>query len=244
MSSAVLNLDPALAQQLVTAERLEERQTYCATGIAAIDELLGGGWPRGALSELCGLRSSGRTSVLLASLAASLDAEYATALVDVDGSLDPRGAAAAGVPLEQLLWVRAPGRQALKAADLLIAAGGFGMVALDLGEGQARIPSAAWMRLKHAAERQQTAVVVAAPRRTVGAFASSAIDLSARKPRFHGANDAGVNGPHATATPPLLMALDTILEVRRLRRSHPESAGTSSTRLVVHADRGQPWESH
>jgi recA bacterial DNA recombination protein len=225
----VLKLDPALVAQLVTAERLENRRGACATGIDAIDQLLGGGWPRGSLSELCGRRSSGRTSVLLGSLAAALAAGHATALVDVDGMLDPRGAATAGVPLAQLLWVRAGGRQALKAADLLIAAGGFGLVAIDLGEGVTRIPSAAWVRLKHAAERQRTAVIVAAPRRTVGAFAASAIDLLARRPLFD--DDAG---------PPLLVAIETAIEVRRHHRSN--DVAPARTDLIVKADRGRPWE--
>ncbi|HET6148991.1 MAG TPA: hypothetical protein VFH68_15745 [Polyangia bacterium] len=226
--SRALMLEPELVAQLVTAERLRDRQGCCSTGIGAIDELLDGGWPRGALSELCGRRSSGRTSVLLASLAAALGAGQATALVDVDGTLDPRGAAAAGVALDRLLWVRAGGREALKAADLLIAAGGFGLVALDLGDGAARIPSAAWVRLKHAAERQRTAVVVATPRVTLGAFAASAIDLLARRPLFDGAG------------PPLLVALRTAVEVRRHRRSHDVAA--ASTNLIVKADRGPPWE--
>jgi hypothetical protein len=238
-----LELEPELLAQLVTAERLEERQGHCSTGIGAIDQLLGGGWARGALSELCGRRSSGRTSVLLASLATTLGAGHAAALVDVDGTLDPRGATAAGVPLDRLLWVRAGRREALKAADLLIAAGGFGLVALDLGEGLARIPSAAWMRLKHAAERQRSAVIVAAPRQTVGAFAATAIDLLARRPLF---DDAG---------PPLLIALRTAVEVRRHRRSNDvgmsrtssRTSSTSSTSsshasLIVKADRGRPWE--
>ena len=231
-SRAVLELDPELVAQLVTAERLEDQQGQCATGIGAIDRLLGGGWPRGALSELVGRRSSGRTSVVLASLAAALGAGLATALVDVDGTLDPRGAAAAGVPLEQLLWVRAGGREALKAVDLLIAAGGFGLIALDLGEGVARIPGAAWVRLKHAAERQRTAVIVAAPRRTVGAFASSAIDLQARQPLWGGAG------------PPLLSAIQTAVEVRRRRRAGVGvvDVAPAQTDLVVQADRGRPWE--
>jgi hypothetical protein len=228
VSRALKLLEPELVAQLVTAERLRDRQGYCSTGIGAIDELLDGGWPRGALSELTGRRSSGRTSVLLASLATALGAGQATALVDVDGTLDPRGAAAAGVALDRLLWVRAGGREALKAADLLIAAGGFGLVALDLGEGVPRIPSAAWVRLKHAAERQRTAVVVAAPRLTVGAFAASAIDLLARRPLF---DNAG---------PPLLVALRTVVEVRRHRRSNDVAA--PHTNLIVKADRGRPWE--
>jgi hypothetical protein len=228
VSQALKLLDPELVAQLVTAERLRDRQGSCSTGIGAIDKLLGGGWPRGALSELCGRRSSGRTSVVLASLATALGAGHATALVDVDGTLDPRGAEAAGVPLARLLWVRAGRREALKAADLLIAAGGFGMVALDLGEGLSRIPSAAWIRLKHAAERQRTAVIVASPRPTVGAFAASAIDLLGLRPLF---DDAG---------PPLLVALRTSVEVRRHRRSQDVAA--TRTNLIVKADRGRPWE--
>jgi hypothetical protein len=227
--SRALNLEPELVAQLVTAERLADQQGCCPTGIDAVDRLLGGGWARGALSELCGRRSSGRTSVLLASLAASLSAGYATALVDTDGMLDPRGAAAAGVPLDRLLWVRAGGRQALRATDLLIAAGGFGLVALDLGEKAVHIPSAAWVRLKHAAERQRTAVVIAAPRRSVGAFAASAIDLLAGRPLFDGAG------------PPLLAAIQTAVEVRRHRRTNDVAPGR--TNLIVKADRGRPWES-
>src|SRR5205814_4366450 len=109
---------PALSAHLITARRLEAAQEMDArrrsssTGIAALDELLSGGWPIGALSELCGRRSSGRTSVLLAALACALGAGHAAALVDADGALDPRGAAAAGVPLAQLIWVRAGTREA------------------------------------------------------------------------------------------------------------------------------------
>jgi hypothetical protein len=213
-----LDLDPALSAHLITAERLEERQGHCPTGVAALDALLAGGWPRGALSEIYGRRSSGRTSVLLASLGAALMAGHAAALVDTDGALDPRSAAAAGVPLAQLLWVRAGAREALKAADLLLAAGGFGLVALDLGEGRARIPSAAWVRLKHAAERQGTAVLVAAPRCTVGAFAAAAVNLRARGPRFYGhGEDDGHGG--VCGQPPLLAALETAAEVTRRRKT-------------------------
>jgi hypothetical protein len=144
------------------------------------------------------------------------------------------------VPLQQLLWVRTGERQALKAADLLIAAGGFGVVALDLGEGGARIPSAAWLRLKHAAERQRTAVIVAAPRRCVGAFAASAIDLLARRPLFAGAETDPDTGP------PLLAAIQTAVEVRRHRRTNDvamlETDTDRHTDLIVKADRGRPWE--
>lgn len=213
---AVLNLDPALSAHLVSASRLAEKRPRCATGIDALDDLLRGGWPMGALSELCGRRSSGRTTVLYAALASAIAARHTVALVDSGGALDPRRAAQAGIALDRLLWIRCGGAQALKAADLLLSAGGFGLLALDLGEG--RVNRAAWNRLKHAAERQQTAVLVATPWRTVGAFAAAAISLRARRVRFHrhhaGDGDASAAAPNA-ACPPLLADLETLVERER-----------------------------
>jgi len=82
---------------------------YQATGIAQVDVLLGGGFPRGSLVELCGRGSSGRTSLYLALLAQATVQQQACALVDVSDSLDPISLAAAGVDLARLLWVRCGG---------------------------------------------------------------------------------------------------------------------------------------
>jgi hypothetical protein len=191
VSKGALNLDPALAAHLVSARRLEEGRGRCATGVASIDALLGGGWPQGALSERIGRRSCGRSALLLASLARAIAAGETVALVDAGDRLDPRRAAACGVPLPHLLWIRGGGggrddglAQALKAIDLVVAAGGFGLVVLDVGEAPPRVPTAVWIRLKHAAERQRTAVVVATPARAVGPFAAAAVALLAGGPRF------------------------------------------------------------
>ena len=175
---------PELASHLVTAQRLEELRGHRSSGLAEIDALLGGGWPRAALSEITGRRSSGRTSVLLASLARAARAGEAVALVDTGGALDPRAAAACGVPLPRLLWIRCAPAQALKAADLVVSAGGFDVLAVDLGDEQPRVPTAAWIRLKHGAERQGTSVLVATSARAVGAFAAAAVELGATTPRF------------------------------------------------------------
>ena len=209
-----LELDPELSSQLVTAQRLEERRGQRGSGLPALDALLGGGWPRGALSELSGRRSSGRTSVLLAALARAGRAGEATALVDTGGALDPRAAAACGVPLPRLLWIRCAPAQALKAADLVVSAGGFDVLALDLGDARPRpsVPTAAWVRLKHGAERQGTSVLVLTPARAVGAFAVAAVELSATSPRFF--PDPGPGGP------PLLDGARVKIEcVRRAGRS-------------------------
>jgi len=89
------------------ASRLEVRPTpeMVTSGIREIDALTGG-FPRGCLTEICGPASSGRTSVLLAALAASTRRAEVCALVDAGNTLDPHSAAAAGIDLEKLLWVR------------------------------------------------------------------------------------------------------------------------------------------
>jgi hypothetical protein len=180
-----MSLSPEILAHIVPARRLEQRRGYRSTGVAPLDEILGGGWPRAAMAELRGRRSSGRTTVLHASLACAIAAGQAVALVDADGALDPRLAQAAGVELSRLLWIRAAAAQALKAADLLVSAGGFDLVALDFGDELPRVPSAAWLRLKHGTERQGTTLIVATPASLVGAFASATVELSAATPQFN-----------------------------------------------------------
>jgi hypothetical protein len=125
--------------------------------------------------------------VVLRALATSCATGEATALVDVGGALDPRAAASCGVPLPALLWIRCAADQppqAMKAADLVVAAGGFGVVVIDLGEARPRIPDAAWLRLQHAARNQATTVLIAGAARAARAFAATAIELGPRTPRF------------------------------------------------------------
>ena len=77
-----------------------------ATGIAAVDELLHGGLPVGAISELTGAASSGRTSLALRFVAQRTAEARACAWVDVNDAFDPESAAANGVQLRRLLWMR------------------------------------------------------------------------------------------------------------------------------------------
>jgi hypothetical protein len=199
-----------LSSHLVSLERLSEERGRRGTGIAALDELLDGGWPRAALSEISGRRSSGRTAVVRAALAAAMAAGETTALVDVGGTLDARAAAVRRSASPALLWIRCGAAQALKAVDLVVAAGGFGTVALDLCDARLRIPDAAWVRLRHAARAQGTTVLVASGARRLGAFAATAIDLDGA-PAFDGVG------------PPLFAGLD--VRAQRLRN------GRTSTEL-------------
>src|SRR5207249_3509712 len=76
------------------------------SGVTELDAVLGGGFPRGSLVELCGPVSSGRTSLAFSLLAQATERQEACAFVDVSDSLDPISLAAAGVELPRLLWVR------------------------------------------------------------------------------------------------------------------------------------------
>ena len=146
---------------VTSASRLEVRPApeTASTGISPLDALTGG-LPRGCLTEICGPESSGRTSVLLSALAEATRREEVCTLIDASDSFHPQSAAAAGVNLERLLWIRCganaqsswarkrrkpacleewerqrmedPVEQALRAADLLLQSSGFGMVAIDL----------------------------------------------------------------------------------------------------------------
>jgi recombination protein RecA len=123
-------------------------------------------FPRGRISEITGARSSGRTSVVHALLAASTGRGESAALVDTQDAFDACSAASAGVELSKLVWVRCGGNaeHALRAADLLIQAGGFGVVALDLAEATPaalnRIPPTAWFRFRRALESTPTILTV------------------------------------------------------------------------------------
>ena len=76
------------------------------SGITELDAVLGGGFPRGSLVELCGPASSGRTSLAFSLLSQATERQEACAFVDVSDSLDPLSLAAAGVELPRLLWIR------------------------------------------------------------------------------------------------------------------------------------------
>jgi len=89
------------------ASQLEIRPTpqMVSSGIPALDALTGG-LPRGCLTEVCGPASSGRTTVLVAALAAATRRGEFCALIDASDALDPHSFATAGVDLDRLLWVR------------------------------------------------------------------------------------------------------------------------------------------
>ncbi len=151
------------------------------------------GFPRGRISEIYGPRSSGRTALVYTVLAASTGQGEHVALIDTANAFDICSAAAAGVVLEKLLWVRCGGNaeHALRAADLLLQAGGFGVVALDLIEvppnALARIPPTAWFRFRRTIEPTPTVFLVIAEKSLTKSCAAKRVPLERKKPVFAGA---------------------------------------------------------
>jgi len=230
-----------------------------STGIEEVDRLIegGGGLPVGAISEVTGPESSGRTSLALAFVAERTKQGQVCAWVDAHDAFDAESAAANGVDLKRLLWVRCAAPtdkhaakkvqysgsidekhtsgakahadfsdsdtrdkslvyrinpwptartsfsaackakpwprldQALRATDLLLQAGGFAALVLDLGntepEHGCRIPLATWFRFRQAADRTRCSLVVLA--REPFAQSSAAVVLECAAERV--AEDGG-----------------------------------------------------
>jgi hypothetical protein len=223
---------------IMLASRLGDRPrpAMAASGVAAVDALTGG-FPRGALTEICGAASSGRTSLLLAAMAQATARGEVVALVDAGDCFDPASAEAAGVDLKRVLWVRCnnfrlpisdcrmarkqsaignrksaiygPVEQALKATDLLLQAGGFGMVVVDCGDVPEqvarRVPLTSWFRFRRAVEHTDTVLLAMTREACAKSCASLVLKLTA-------------DGRRLTADPPhaqLLSGLEIRAEVLR-----------------------------
>ena len=155
---------------------LEQAEDACApTGVGSVDACLRNGVPRGQLSELTGARSAGCTTLLLQMLAAATQRGELVALVDTFDRLDVASMEAAGADLGRVLWIRGQAGgpldraidRAFKALNLVLQAGGFGVVAIDLADVPARmlrgIPFTTWLRVQRAVEGRDTACVLVAP---------------------------------------------------------------------------------
>jgi recA bacterial DNA recombination protein len=210
-----ISADPKLSS-IVPASCLEVRPApeMASSGISAIDALTGG-LPRGCLTEICGPISSGRTTLLLAALAAATRRGEFCVIVDGSDSLDPHSAVAAGVELDHLLWVRCgedppqkarakqkssqaafkfaqtSPRQAehcleqlLRATDLLLESGGFGLIALDLcdvpPQAARRIPLTTWFRFRRAVEHKSTILLAFEQQPIAGSCSSLLLKLGSK----------------------------------------------------------------
>ncbi len=261
MASAVARTD---LEALLRARKLDRTVTrgglasqgVVETGIAGLDEALGGGLPRGQMSEVVGPRSSGRSGVMSAALAGATGRGELAALVDALDMFDPESAAEAGIRFERLLWIRgdalsrhpetamqaraglarstgrfaphqsarrgeapSPGRwgtpssgkrggaaasgrwgeapsspllvaepwaraldRGVKALNLVLQAGGFDLVVLDLAEvpleAIRRLPFTTWFRLQRPIEGSRTSCLIVTPGPVARSAGGVTIELS------------------------------------------------------------------
>jgi hypothetical protein len=128
--------------------------------------------PKGAISEVFGSSSCGKTALLHSFLAEAAGGGECGCVIDVLNAFDPLSAAQAGIDLRRILWVRGKGRESqvridhtFKCVDMILHGGGFGVVILDLSEVQSRdlnrIPLSYWYRFRLAVQNTPTRLIVA-----------------------------------------------------------------------------------
>jgi hypothetical protein len=176
-------IESELGEQFVDSFKLHEKSVSetLLTGVSPIDDLIGG-IPRGAITEIFGRTSSGRTSLMFSLLGYATAHEEVCALVDTSNAFAPT--AALGIDFERLLWIRCASNleHAFKATDLLLHAGGFGVVALDLGDVAGkearRIITSWWYRFRRAVENKQTSIVVISEEACTRSCASLTLEMN------------------------------------------------------------------
>jgi hypothetical protein len=173
------------------------------TGVPAVDALLGGGLPRGELSEVHGPRSSGRTGLALSFAAACVARGSLAAWVDPADRLAPASAAATGMDLARLLWLRGetrgPRARALPAAvaavATLIGSGLFEAVVLDVAafapHDLGRLPGPTWIRLQRMIADSPGALLLLSESHVARGPRGASLELRSGGPRWSGAPGPG-----------------------------------------------------
>jgi predicted ATP-dependent serine protease len=233
-------LDRTLTTAIAQPDPHDE-MAVASTDVTDLDAQLGGGFPRGQLSELIGSRSSGRTSILLRTIAAATARGELVALVDALDMLDVESAASAGIDLDRLLWIRGhvvtnPGmcrelnqraiEQTIRAFALVLQAGNFGLVIFDAAEAPPdavrRLPFTTWLRLQRMVEGSQTACLLVGSEPMARSSAGLTLRLTARK-----------QGSRMSAR--LLEGLDLEARVVRARSRADEGSSAAMQTIVINS---------
>jgi len=203
---------PLVFSGVFRGHELTRKDRRLSSGLASLDALIDGGIPRGRISEITGRAGSGKTSIAASFAAFATRRGEVAAWLDASGAFDPESMASAGVELDRMLWAsmkmaktttaspmtRAPLPYArfaagplarhqsaiVKAAQLVLEAGGFGLVVVDFGEAPRALAHASALRIARAAERSGAAVIAIAPWRMCGTFAALSLDASRAETSF------------------------------------------------------------
>ena len=192
-----------------TGRELTRKDRRLSSGLTLIDRLLGAGIVRGRISEIVGPIGAGKTSLAAGFVASTTRRGETAAWIDAADSFDPATVAAAGADLARVLWSAprinsvspvsrfarlkaekspawhaAPAWNAVRAAELVLEAGGFGLVVIDFGNFARAIPPSAALRVARIAERTGAAVIVLATHRMCGTFTAQSLTLSRERTCF------------------------------------------------------------
>jgi len=127
------------------------------TGGTALDRALGGGIPRGRVTELTGTLAVGKTALVRQVAAAVLQGGSWVAWIDVGRTLAPATLAGLGKRLVVIRLSHAQRHRAAWTADLLLRSGVFGLVVLDEPPALSRVHG---VRLAQLARERDAACVV------------------------------------------------------------------------------------
>ncbi len=192
---------------------LTRKDRRLSSGLAPLDALIGGGIPRGRISEITGRPGSGKTSIAASFASFATRRGEVAAWLDASGTFDPESMCEAGVELRRMLWAAIPdagtesrsqsyggfarpsqsygGRPPMrrqsaivKAAELVLEAGGFGLVVVDFGDAPRALTQSSALRIARAAERSGAAVIAIAPWRMCGTFSALSLSTSRAEASF------------------------------------------------------------
>jgi hypothetical protein len=137
---------------------------HFSSGVSRLDQAIGGGLPKSAITELITPQTSAGSASLLHGMIQSAQRHgYFLALIDGRDSFDPEPLG--NESLRSLLWVRCrQALEAIRAADLLLRDGNFPLVLVDLVLNPlaelGRIPQTTWYRLQRLVEASPSACLV------------------------------------------------------------------------------------
>jgi hypothetical protein len=145
--------------------------------------------PRGAITEIVGRISSGRTTLGYTLLASATRAGESVAWVDLPNAFDPESLSEAGANLGHVLWLQPRDRQgAIRAVEHVLDAGGFRLVVLDLDGASPRpcVPMSSWLRITRAAVHRDAAIVVLGSSGLAGSCAALSLEVRSLRRVFDG----------------------------------------------------------
>lgn len=133
LEKAMLEMQKAFGKHAVgSAKELVRSKGSYSTGCLQLDAKLGGGFPKGMLTEIYGPYSSGKTTACIHAIVDAQIKGDKVVFVDLEGTFDKVYAHNLGVNVDDLIYIPAnAGERALGIAEKLCKTGEVGMIIID-----------------------------------------------------------------------------------------------------------------